>query len=119
MGDIKAQVVEYSQDIYAHLSIAMGDDKQVIESMIQDGLALVWHVEKCGYVVASIEFDEVVYMAGEGKNAAIAINKLNSIYKRAGIKTWRIHTESKGMLRMLNSNKLNCKLKEYVISGGV
>lgn len=85
------------------LAAAMGEDAAFIKDEVERGIAILWNCIGCGWVVTRQEGQELVFVAGSGKNAREVIKLFMKNRKQLNFNTCRIHSARKGMGKYLSS----------------
>jgi len=82
---------------------ALGSDEEIIKNQVNSGMAVLWLVIGCGWLVTRLDGDELVFVAGVGKNAKEVIRLFMKNKKQLNFKTCRIHSARAGMGRYLET----------------
>lgn len=93
----------WNEDAAQYLKAAMGKDTEFIKAEVIAGISVLWLVVGCGWLVTRTEDQELVFVAGVGRNAKKVIELFMNKKKQLNIKTCRIHSARVGMGRYLNS----------------
>lgn len=113
MEKIIASRQPWSVEAEAGLIISVGDDLQIIKSMVEQNRAELWFFEGGSvevYAVVRRDQKELVLMCVEGKGARQVIPMIEQAARRAGCTSVRAHITRLGLARMFP----DWGLKEYV-----
>lgn len=88
-------------EVRPHIGGTLRDDETEIKRQVETGEAAAFQIGEC-YLVGRGEGSEFVAMCVEGKNVGPAMRELYAVLKKAGFSTVRLHTQAKGLERLLN-----------------
>ena len=108
---ITVQKIPWNDHAEAGLKLALAGDLHTIKNQVLANICELWRVGDNGYVITRFETDhkkELVLVAGEGFKAAgngyiESVKAFCNIAANAGAETVRIHTDKKGIGRMIKN----------------
>jgi len=100
---MRLERVAWNEQAAQFLKPALGNDEDFIKSEVKIGVSILWHVIGCGWVVTRLEDQELVFVAGVGRNAKKVIKLFMKNKDKLNFKTCRIHSSRVGMGRYLKT----------------
>lgn len=106
---MQVQKIEWSEKAAKKLESALLGDSLQIQNQVALGVAELWQIEQTSYLVTRVEHTaddkrELVFVAGAGENAAEVIEYFKEKAKKSGVKTMRLHSNLKGMIRLVRKS---------------
>lgn len=104
--------LDWSPEVAAGLSRAMGDDSELIANEVKAGIAECWRIKNHGLMVTRLELDNnaLVLVAGEGRGMVQILEAMPALAKANGVDLVRFHSKRKGMARLIK--RLNYDVAE-------
>lgn len=113
---MKLERVEWNEDAAHFLRAATGEDESYIKTEVLSGVSTLWRAVNCGWLVTRLEGDELVFVAGVGKNAKSVIELFMNNKQKLKFKTCRIHSARRGMGRYLSSLGFKEAERVYIVA---
>jgi len=98
--------IAWSDQAAKKLDAALSGAASQIQHEVESGISELWLIDNGSYLVTRLENNhdktqELVFVAGAGKNSLEIILYFKNIAKKMGVQTMRLHSSHKGMARLI------------------